>query len=100
MPPILRRFLSNQNFDLETKETIIQKIDESLQEYKSKCISEIPYNEAGNRMFQRRDIAKINKIYRFVYFLLKSKRLILGIKQNPQHPHQRDFQIDWLLKQI
>lgn len=100
MPPILRRFLSNQNFDLETKEAIIQKIDESLQEYKSKCISEIPHNEAGNRMFQRRDIAKINKIYRFVYFLLKSKRLILGIKQNPQHPHQRDFQIDWLLKQI
>jgi len=45
-------------------------------------------------------LGKLNKIYDFTHFLLRSKRLILGIEQNPNFLHQRDEEISWLKKII
>lgn len=98
-PPLLRR--SILEYSLPQKEQIIKQFDKSLSVFSHSCFESNPYDNNGNRLFSsRKDLSKFDKIYDFVHFLLRSKRLILGIEQNPNHPHQRDEQISWLNKTI
>lgn len=101
VPPVLRRYISK--FDLNSKEIIIQKFDEALSKENHNCFTEqnVPYNKEGNRIFSsRQEMAKMNRFYDFVHFLIKSKRFILGIEQNPSRPHQREEEIRWIKNQI
>lgn len=93
IPPLLNRFLTK--IESETKDIIIQKFDESLAKKNHACFMEIPYNSMGNRIFSRMQMAKVNKCYDYVNFLINEKRFILKIQQ-AFNPHQRDEQITWL----
>lgn len=97
VPSLLSRFLSK--FDSETKDTIIQKFDDSLKTKNHACFTDIPYNSQDNRMFNRTEKAKINKMYDYINFLINKKRFILKIGQNYPWP-LRDGQISWLNKTI
>lgn len=96
--PLLRRFLSN--YDLKTKDKIIQILDKSFEEKNHTCFTGIIYDDNGNRLFSRQEMGKIQKIYDFVNFLINEKRFVLGIGQNFVYPHQRDGEIEWLTNQI
>ena len=94
-PPLLRRSITD--YTLPQKELIIKQFDKSLSTFSHNCFERIPYDEKGNRLFSsRKEMSKFDKIYDFIHFLLRSKRLILGIEQNPNQPHNRDKEIQWL----
>lgn len=98
-PPLLRRKISE--YVLPKKELIIKQFDLSLSKFEHNCFETIPYDHDGNRLFSsRKELSQFNKIYDFIHFLLRSKRLILGIEQNPNKLHQRDEQITWLKNTI
>jgi len=94
-PPLLRRSISE--YTLPQKELIIKQFDKSLSTFSHNCFETIPYDDNDNRLFSsRKEMSKFDKIYDFVHFLLRSKRLILGIEQNPNQAHNRDKEISWL----
>lgn len=94
-PPILRRYISN--YTLEQKEIIIKQFDQSLFTFNHNCFEKNPYDKNGNRVFSSRmEMSKFDRIYDFIHFLLRSKRLILGIEQNPNRFHERDEETYWL----
>jgi hypothetical protein len=99
LPPLLRRYISHYNPEIRVE--IIKKFDESLHNQNSECFDKIPFAKNGNRMFStRQELAKLNGIYAFLHFLLKSKRFILKIGQNPLQIHQRDEEIKLLKNKI
>lgn len=97
VPPLLRRYMFEKNFDLDVKKFIIQKFDEGLHKQNKDFIQSNSFLDSGKRVFStRKEIAQINTVFHFVHFLLKSKRFILGINQNPFELHNRDIQIKWI----
>ena len=95
IPPLLRRFLGNNDFEIE--QYIIQRFDESLRKQNVDCISKNSFTDSGKRVFSSRsEISKTNNVYHFIHFLLKAKRFILGIEQNPNLLHNREIEIKWL----
>ena len=101
IPPVLRRYIAE--YDLNCKEEIIQKFDGALNNECNDCFSgtRVPLNKEGKRIFSSRlEMAKINKFYDFVHFLLKEKRFILIVGQNPFKIHQRDEEIKWIKTHI
>ena len=97
VPPLLRRYMFEKNFDLEIKKYLIQKFDEGLHQQKMDFITSNSFTESGKRVFSsRQEMAKMNNAYHFIHFLLKSKRFILGIEQDPNRPHNRDILINWI----
>ena len=99
LPPILRRYMSK--FNNENQKIIIKQFDQSLYSQNHNCFEKNPYDKNGNRLFSsQRELAKLDRIYDFTHFLLRSKRLILGIEQNPNQMHFRDEHILWLKNKI
>lgn len=92
VPPLMRKTFDDHPNPL-LREFLLKEFDSALAEKRPTCFEKTPFNEQGNKWFNREIMGKLNRVYSLVNFILNQKRFINGFGRFKMNNREREYNI-------